>query len=363
MYIFNAELDPALYMQFTDTKTYVYLYMAFVVAVLLFVRWLNTTKFCYYLRAINGNETAAESAGINAANYKLWAYMLSAAIVSLAGSLYMQFMRYTDPSMILTSNISMMIVLVTVMDSRALRYGPLIGAIVLTYISEYTRVYLSHYNGLDMVIYGVLVILIVFVYPRWSDFHSRQNPQAPGAQGCSKGGASKMSNYILQVNDATKKFSGLMANEGITFDVGVGEILGLVGPNGAGKTTLFNSLSGVHQLTRGTITFDGQDITKLSSHQICKLGIGRTFQIPQAIVTLSVEENVLIGALCHTNNMKVARKHAHETIEFCGLAALADKPAAILNVAQKKRLEIARAYATDPKLHSRAAGVHCPLNA
>ena len=159
-----------------------------------------------------------------------------------------------------------------------------------------------------------------------------------------------MSNYILQVNDATKKFSGLMANEGITFDVGVGEILGLVGPNGAGKTTLFNSLSGVHQLTRGTITFDGQDITKLSSHQICKLGIGRTFQIPQAIVTLSVEENVLIGALCHTNNMKVARKHAHETIEFCGLAALAVKPAAILNVAQKKRLEIARAYATDPKL-------------
>ena len=114
-----------------------------------------------------------------------------------------------------------------------------------------------------------------------------------------------MSNYILQVNDATKKFSGLMANEGITFDVGVGEILGLVGPNGAGKTTLFNSLSGVHQLTRGTITFDGQDITKLSSHQICKLGIGRTFQIPQAIVTLSVEENVLIGALCKLEELYI----------------------------------------------------------
>ena len=165
VYIFNAELDPTVYMQFTDTKTYVYLYMAFVVAMLLFVRWLNTTKFCYYLRAINGNETAAESAGINAANYKLWAYMLSAAIVSLAGSLYMQFMRYTDPSMILTSNISMMIVLVTVMGGVGTVYGPLIGAIVLTYISEYTRVYLSHYNGLDMVIYGVLVILIVLFIP------------------------------------------------------------------------------------------------------------------------------------------------------------------------------------------------------
>ncbi len=157
-------------------------------------------------------------------------------------------------------------------------------------------------------------------------------------------------NSILQVNDATKKFSGLMANEGITFHVDRGEIVGVVGPNGAGKTTLFNSLSGVHQLTRGSIIFDGTDITKLNSHKICKLGIGRTFQIPQAIVTLTVEENVLIGALCHTNNMKEARQHADETIEVCGLAALAKKPASILNVAQKKRLEIARAYATDPKL-------------
>ena len=157
-------------------------------------------------------------------------------------------------------------------------------------------------------------------------------------------------NSILQVNDATKKFSGLMANEGITCHVDRGEIVGVVGPNGAGKTTLFNSLSGVHQLTRGSIIFDGTDITKLNSHKICKLGIGRTFQIPQAIVTLTVEENVLIGALCHTNNMKEARQHADETIEVCGLAALAKKPASILNVAQKKRLEIARAYATDPKL-------------
>ena len=165
VYIFSSKLDPILYMQFSDTKVYVYLYMCIVVCVLLFVRWLNKTKFCYYLRAINGNETAAESAGINAANYKLWAYMLSAAIVSFAGSLYMQFMLYTDPSMILTSNVSMMIVLVTVMGGVGTVYGPIIGAIVLTYISEYTRVYLSHYNGLDMVIYGVLVILIVLFIP------------------------------------------------------------------------------------------------------------------------------------------------------------------------------------------------------
>jgi len=156
--------------------------------------------------------------------------------------------------------------------------------------------------------------------------------------------------YILEVNDATKKFGGLMANEAITSNVEPGEVVGVVGPNGAGKTTLFNSVSCVHQLTRGSIIFDGQDISKMRSNQVCKLGIGRTFQIPQTIVTLSVEENVLIGALCHTDNMKIAREKAAATIDFCGLGHLAKKPAAILNVAQKKRLEIARAYATDPKL-------------
>lgn len=156
--------------------------------------------------------------------------------------------------------------------------------------------------------------------------------------------------YILEVNDATKKFGGLMANEAITFNVEPGEVVGVVGPNGAGKTTLFNSVSCVHQLTRGSIIFDGQDISKMRSNQVCKLGVGRTFQIPQTIITLSVEENVLIGALCHTSNMKIAREKAAATIDFCGLGHLAKKPAAILNVAQKKRLEIARAYATDPKL-------------
>lgn len=156
--------------------------------------------------------------------------------------------------------------------------------------------------------------------------------------------------YILEVNDATKKFSGLMANEAITFQVEPGEVLGVVGPNGAGKTTLFNSLSGVHTLTQGSIVFNGADITKMTSHQVCKLGIGRTFQIPQAITTLTVEENVLIGSLLHTDNMRAAREHAAQVVEFCGLSALAKYPASILNVAQKKRLEIARAYATRPKL-------------
>ena len=155
---------------------------------------------------------------------------------------------------------------------------------------------------------------------------------------------------LLQIVDATKQFGGLMANEGITFDVEEGEIVGVVGPNGAGKTTLFNSVSGAHNLTRGSITFDGQDITHKKAHEICKLGIGRTFQIPQSLNDMLVWENVLVGALCHTADMRAAGKIVDDTLELCNLHSMRDMLAGKLNVAQKKRLEIARAMATQPKL-------------
>lgn len=154
---------------------------------------------------------------------------------------------------------------------------------------------------------------------------------------------------ILEVNGATKAFEGLVANENISFNVEQGEIVGIVGPNGAGKTTLFNSLSGAHRLTRGTIIFDGADISKKSAAEICKMGIGRTFQIPQSIDELTVKENVLVGALCH-RSMPAARIFVEEIMLECEIVDLKDQLACDLNVAQRKRLEIARALATEPKL-------------
>lgn len=155
---------------------------------------------------------------------------------------------------------------------------------------------------------------------------------------------------ILEVKNATKRFGGLVANEKVTFDVEAGEIVGVVGPNGAGKTTLFNSISGAHTLTEGNVIFDGKDITTMKPHEICKLGIGRTFQIPQSLVELKVFENVLIGALCKRNDMDEAMAHVDEILELCGIADIKYELAGKLNVPQKKRLEIARAMATDPKL-------------
>lgn len=159
-----------------------------------------------------------------------------------------------------------------------------------------------------------------------------------------------MKKKLLDIKDATKQFGGLMANEGVTFHVDEGEIIGVVGPNGAGKTTLFNSISGAHPLTRGSVSFNDKDITKLKAHDICKQGIGRTFQIPQSLNDMMVYENVLVGALCHTGDMKKARTWVDEVLEECGLTEFGTVLAGKLNVAQKKRLEIARALATEPKL-------------
>lgn len=155
---------------------------------------------------------------------------------------------------------------------------------------------------------------------------------------------------ILEVKHATKKFNGLVANSDISFQVEKGEIIGLVGPNGAGKTTLFNSLSGFHSLTSGEIIYNNINITKMKAYQISKLGIGRTFQIPQALNEMSVYENVLVASLSKSKDMEEAKNTTKMTIAMCGLAGFVDAMAGTLNVMQKKRLEIARALATKPEL-------------
>lgn len=165
VYIYSKNVNEWAFMQFKNPLNYYYVFLMFTIAILILIKCLDKSKFFYYLRTIKGNEMAAESVGINAASYKLKAYMLSAAIVSIGGSLYAQFMLYIDPSMLMTLNISMMIVLTAVMGGVGTVLGPILGAIVLTTISEYSRVYLGKFGGLDMILYGTLVILIVLFIP------------------------------------------------------------------------------------------------------------------------------------------------------------------------------------------------------
>lgn len=157
---------------------------------------------------------------------------------------------------------------------------------------------------------------------------------------------------LLSVQGVSKTFGGLQALSNVTFDLPEGQILGLIGPNGAGKTTLFNAINGVYQPNEGRVIFRDKDITHSKPYDHARLGMARTHQIVQPLNELSVRENVMVGACFgHENqNLGNAARIADDVLEFVGLAARADQLAGSLNVAQKKRLEMARALAARPYL-------------
>ncbi|HEU0150603.1 MAG TPA: ABC transporter ATP-binding protein, partial [Bradyrhizobium sp.] len=155
---------------------------------------------------------------------------------------------------------------------------------------------------------------------------------------------------LLETRGITQRFAGLTANSDVSISVGRGEIVGLIGPNGAGKSTLFNLIAGSFRPTEGSIIFDGEDVTALPAAERCERGIGRTFQVVKSFETMTVIENVIVGALVRNTVMREARRKAHEVLRFCGLDARADVLASDLVPSEKRRLEVARALATEPKL-------------
>ena len=157
-------------------------------------------------------------------------------------------------------------------------------------------------------------------------------------------------NPLLSLKQLTKQFGGLTAVRDVSLDLDAGEILGLIGPNGAGKTTLFNMISGSFLPSSGRIHFHDEDITEWPPHKICRLGIARTFQIVKPFAKLSVVDNVMVGAFLRTRQARPAEEKAREVVDFVGLGKYADRPAQALTTSGRKRLELARALATDPEL-------------
>lgn len=157
---------------------------------------------------------------------------------------------------------------------------------------------------------------------------------------------------LLSLQGVSKHFGGLQALTNITFDLPEGQILGLIGPNGAGKTTLFNAINGVYPPEEGRIIFRGQDVTRMKPYHHARLGMSRTHQVVQPLNDLTVRENVEAGACFghEHHSLGSAAAIAAEVLEFVGLAPRADQLASQLNVAQKKRLEMARALAARPYL-------------
>ncbi|GAC1338804.1 MAG: ABC transporter ATP-binding protein [Beijerinckiaceae bacterium] len=155
---------------------------------------------------------------------------------------------------------------------------------------------------------------------------------------------------LLETEALTVRFGGILANDNISIGVNEGEILGLIGPNGAGKSTLFNLVAGTYRPTSGRIRFAGQDITRLPPAERCKLGIARTFQVVKSFETMSVLENVVVGALVRHASTGAAREDAYRVLDATGLTGRAGADARDLTPPEKRRLEVARALATQPKL-------------
>ena len=155
---------------------------------------------------------------------------------------------------------------------------------------------------------------------------------------------------LLTLDGVTKRFGGLVANRGVSLAVEPGEIVGLIGPNGAGKTTLFNCVTGYMHPEEGRIVFAGADISRARPERVCGLGVARTWQVVRAFGRMTTLDNVICGALKRTSRLAEARGRARELLAFTGLGGKEDVVAATLTLADKKRMEIARALATRPAL-------------
>jgi branched-chain amino acid transport system ATP-binding protein len=155
---------------------------------------------------------------------------------------------------------------------------------------------------------------------------------------------------LLNVRGITKRFGGIVANNDISFQVGVGELVGVIGPNGAGKSTLFDLVTGFQTADTGEVLLDGRPITRLRPDEISRLGVARTFQKLKPFTQMTVLENVMVGAFQKTADPARARREALDALERVGLADKAEAHARVLSTGQRKRLELARALATKPRL-------------
>lgn len=177
----NRKLPAWYTLQFVKKAPFFYVCLGFMLLSIILSKVMESSKFGYYCRAIKANQESAESSGVNAAKYKRLAYMISAGIVSIGGALYAQYLQYIDPMVLLPLSTSMLIVLVCVMGGIGTVWGPVLGAFVMTIINEYARAYYVRISGLNLVVYGVLVVIIVLFLPKGiiSLFKTKKLPSLP----------------------------------------------------------------------------------------------------------------------------------------------------------------------------------------
>jgi ABC-type branched-subunit amino acid transport system ATPase component/ABC-type branched-subunit amino acid transport system permease subunit len=353
--------NPAAFLEFTNPHNYTLVAVALLIVAIVVCTLVENSRFGLALLAIRQNELAAEAAGINALLWKMRALVVSGMIAAAAGGFYACVLLVVTPDSVFGLLVSAQAVVVTLFGGVAAIWGPVIGAAILVPLAESLNAELGNIlPGIQGVVYGVAIIAIMLAAPdglfwtiRDRFFTAKVASSLPAFLAASAPPVTRPAAHgtkLLSVTNLSKSFGGLRAVSGVSFAVDAGEIVGIIGPNGAGKTTLFNVLSGVLPATDGTATLDGATMLGKKVHQVCRLGVGRTFQVVRSFPRLPLLDNVVVGAYGAGFADAVAIGSAAQALERVGLADKAGVAAERLTNKQLRLMELARALAGSPRL-------------
>jgi len=366
----NVPLNIGLqWMIFREKWAYLAIAFGFLV-VTLWISWLiRYSRFGFYLIAVREREDAARAVGINAVKVKIAAAVISAAVTSILGSFHAMYLTFIEPSAAFSLELSIQIAMFALIGGLGTVAGPLLGTILVLPAAELSRGWLSALgNGTHGFVYGVVLVLVVLFFPRGLVGHlggralalidrlpgsRRRGPGPRQKQVANRVASASKGQPLLVAEGLQKRFGGLLATDNVSLTLHEGEILGVIGPNGAGKTTVFNQLSGFIAPDAGTVKVrqaNGEWTSPTSPEGFAQTGVGRTFQIVQPFSGLSVLENIMLGAFMRTQSAEEAESIARDVAELTDLTALLDHEARGLTVGGMKRLEVARALATGPKV-------------
>ena len=366
----NVPLQIGLkWMIFREKWAYLLVAFGFLLVVLAICRAIRHSRFGYYLIAVREREDAARAIGINPVKVKIAAAVISAALTSLVGSFHGMYLTFIEPSSAFSLELSIQIAMFALIGGLGTVAGPVLGAVVVLPIAELARGWLSAFgNGTHGFVYGIVLVAVVLFFPRglvgqlggrvtkWIDKlpnFARPRRIEAVAPPAALGASASVGQPILKAENLEKRFGGLRATDKVSLTLHEGEILGVIGPNGAGKTTVFNQLSGFLRPDEGTVTIRdaaGHWSAPRNPEGFARAGVGRTFQIVQPFAGLTVLENLLLGAFMRTKGRDEAEALARSVAELTELTPLLDSEARSLTVGGMKRLEIARALATSPRV-------------
>lgn len=356
------------WMLFRERWPYLLIAFALLAVTLLVSLKIKHSRLGYYLIAVREREDAAQAVGVSAVRVKLAAVMISAFLTSLVGSFHAMYMTFIEPGAMFSLELSIQIAMFALIGGLGTVSGPLVGTLLVLPLAELARGWLGDMgSGVHGLVYGIVLVAVVLTIPQglvgrfgdrvlvWID--KLPGYKAPIALPMPAASVATVTpargEPILVAENLHKFFGGLHATDDVSLTLHEGEIVGVIGPNGAGKTTVFNQLSGFILPTKGRVRVrgtDGQWSTPTSPARFAMAGIGRTFQIVQPFAELSVCENIMLGAFMNIRDADEARAIACQVAQLTDLTALLDTRARNLTVGGMKRLEIARALATRPRV-------------